>query len=185
VRAFLVAKPGSYWARHWYDDYWMAKAEDRFSKREDPALRDRLDAQQGEATMNKKRFAVVAGLIAALLVAGGIVGAVVPSSTKLEAPRAVEASFLAGCEEGKTPSPGFCHCVLGRTEAHYSRAELESLEADIKRGAPTPARFKTLVDECASPKGKWDAVDQKALFRRLPTRNRKYGVVLSLPLGEE
>jgi hypothetical protein len=162
VCAILVAKPGSFWARRWYDDYWMMKAEDRFSKHEDPALRDRLDAQTDEATMSKKRLAVVAGLIVSLLLIGGIVAAVTPTPKKGEYSEAAQRNFLAGCEAGKTPAPGFCHCVLAKTEAHYSLADLEALEADLKRGAPAPARYKKLAVECESPKGHWDASVQRA-----------------------
>jgi hypothetical protein len=163
VCAFLVAKPGSFWARRWYDDYWMTKAEDRFSKHEDPELRDRLDAHRDEAAMSKKRIAVVAGLVAVLLVVGGIVAAVTPSSTQ-EFRKTFAKTLLSGCEEGKTPAPGFCRCLLAKTETRYSQAELESLEADLKRGASVPSRYRNLVDECASPKGKWDTADQNAVL---------------------
>jgi hypothetical protein len=163
VCAMLVAKPGSFWARRFYDDYWMMKAEDRFSKHEDPARRDRLDAQKDQAVMSKKRLAVVAGLVALLVVVGAIVGAVTPSSkqaTNVGYTQADQHNILAGCEEGKTPNPTLCHCVLAKIEANYSVAEVKALEAGIKRGAPTPRRLTKLSLECHAPKGHWDAESQ-------------------------
>jgi len=114
--------------------------------------------------MSKKRnrVAVVGGLLVLLLVAGGIVAALAPTPKKGEYPEADQKSFLAGCEEGKTPDPVLCHCVLAKTEANYSFAAYKALAEELKRGAPDPPRFKKLSVECASPKGHWDASAQRA-----------------------
>jgi hypothetical protein len=108
----------------------------------------------------RKRVAVVGGLLVLLLVAGGIVAALAPTPKKGEYPEADQKSFLAGCEEGKTPDPVLCHCVLAKTEANYSFAAYKALAEELKRGAPDPPRYKKLAVECSSPKGNWDAEAQ-------------------------
>jgi len=50
--------------------------------------------------------------------------------------------------------------LLLKTEANYSTAEIQKLEADEKRGAPPPARFRQLFLECYAPKGNWSVEAQ-------------------------
>jgi hypothetical protein len=174
--AFLIAKPRSFWARRWYDDYDMMKAEDRFAKKDDPELLERLNAGRDDAAASnsRKRIVVVGGLIALLLVAGGIVAAVTSSSTKAGYTEADKQNILAGCEESKTPNPTLCHCVLAKIDANYSRAEVEALEAGIKRGAPPPRRFTKLSLECHAPKGHWDAESQNQFVSNCSGRKQTF-----------
>jgi hypothetical protein len=110
----------------------------------------------------RKRFAFVGALIALALLAGGIVAACGASSEKAalssrkgDFPRQVRKSFLAGCEGGKTGNSPLCQCLLVKTEANYTTAEIQKLEADAKRGASAPSRFRQLFLECYAPKGNW------------------------------
>jgi len=111
----------------------------------------------------RKRYAVVAGLIVAVLIGGGIVAVVTPASKMGAYPAADQTAFLAGCEEaeGKAPNPAQCHCVLAKTEANYSYAAYRVIAEGLKRGVPAPHRFKQEATECSAPsRGKWDAEAQ-------------------------
>jgi hypothetical protein len=110
----------------------------------------------------RKRFAFVGALIALVLLAGGIVSACgsssekpALSSSKGNFPRQVRNNFLAGCEGGKSGNSSLCQCLLLKTEANYTTAEIQRLEADAKRGVPPPSRFRQLFLECYAPKGNW------------------------------
>jgi hypothetical protein len=98
----------------------------------------------------RKRFTVVGGLLVALLIAGGIVAVASPTPKRGEYPVTAQRNFLAGCEEGGQPAPALCHCLLAKEEANYSLADIKSIEAELKRGAPVPPRFTKLRHECES-----------------------------------
>jgi hypothetical protein len=155
VCAVLVAKPGSFWARRFYDDYWMMKAEDRFSKKDDPELQNRLDAAKDRATGNsRKPIAAIGGLVALLLVAGGIITAVSPTS-RGGYTAADRSSFVVGCEKGEASASVACHCELTKAEAAYhSNDEL------ISTGSDKRAALARMFSECSAPKGKWELVAQ-------------------------
>ena len=89
-----------------------------------------------------------------LLVAGGIVTAVSPTS-KRGYTAADRNGFLAGCEQGEASASVACHCTLAKAEAVYhSNNEL------IKTGGRAPAT-RRMFHECSAPKGKWELVEQK------------------------
>jgi hypothetical protein len=105
-------------------------------------------------TRKHKRFTIIGGLVVLLVVAGIIVAVVTPSSKETPGgyPLAVQQAFLSGCEGGKAaPNPSLCHCLLAKTEANYSVAELKRIEDAQKRGAPPPSRFTQLSLECYAP----------------------------------
>lgn len=107
----------------------------------------------------RKRYTVVAGIIAVLLVAGGIVTAVSPTS-KGGYTAADRRGFLAGCEQGEASASVACHCALAKAEAVYhSNDELISIAADTKRFVRAPA-LRRMFSECTAPKGKWELVEQ-------------------------